>query len=336
MKYPLLLALLAAPAALVAADANQTIIDRAQQNRGPAPASTAPDGIAISPGDADAGNQRVAQKREFPVKFTGSYDAQLYTTDNINLTAPDTAHDAAVVFAQTLALQGEFQAFALGQDGMLTPSTGFIYQRFYHGIGAGRQFSSLDFDSFSLPLNLRYRFGSNWEASLGFTANSVCGNDPAANYHEILRSYTTAASLRKMISLSAKQILSLSASIAYSATQADVSEVASAFAYRDDRNDKCDYAIDLGYYYTPGQWVIGPTARLAYADYFHYQEAAFTNVDRRDLSASFGFSASYNFKPWASARVYSSYDMRKPQGDDNGYEYTSTTLGLGLSLNAEF
>ena len=336
MKPLYFVTLLAAPVSLFAADASQTIIDRAQQTRAPsAPAKTA-SGIEVSPGDADAGNQRVAEKRKLPFKFTGSYDTQLYYTDNVELASPGTPKKDAYIFAQTLALQAEFNSFAIGKDGMIIPSVGFVYQRFYNGIGEGKEFSSLDFDSYSVPLNLRYRFGNNWEASLSLTANSVYSNDPATNYHQILRTYSPAIGLRKIFIISDKQILTCSTSASYSATKADVSEIPALLSYRDDRNDKYDYSADLGYYYTPGQWIIGPTARLGYSDYLHYQESGFTNVDRRDLTASFGLSASYKFKPWATVRIFSGYDMRKPQGANNGYEYTSKTLGLGLTLSAEF
>ena len=331
MKYPLLLALLATPAALFAADVSQTIIDRAQQATPPSATPPVAPGIAVSPGDADAGNQRIAEKRKSPVKLSVSYDAQFYYTDNVTLASADSPKENAVIWAQTLSLRGQFNAVALG-EGMLTPSVGLVYQRFYHGIGEGMDFSNLDFDSFSLPFGLSYRFGANWEANLGITSNAVYGNDPSSNYHQILRSHTPALSLRKMIGLSDTQILSLGTSVSYSVTTADDTDG----NFRDDRNDKTDYAADAAYYLLLGKWTVGPTVRVSYTDYLHYQESIFDDTNRRDLTASFGLSLSYTIRPWASARLYSSYDFRKPQGEDVGYAYTSKTLGLGLSLSAEF
>jgi hypothetical protein len=332
MKHQLLFALLAAPAALFAAADNQTIIDRAQQATPPSATPPVAPGVAVSPGDADAGNQRIAEKRTSPVKISASYDGQFYYTDNVTLASPGVVKENAFILAQTLSVRGEFNSVALG-EGMLTPSVGLVYQRFYHGIGEGMDFSNLDFDSFSLPFGLRYRFGANWEANLGVTSNAVYGNDPATNYHEILRSHTSALSLRKMIGISDTQILSLGTSVSYAVTTADDADG----LFRDDRNDKTDYAADAAYYYIMGQWTVGPTARVSYTDYLHYQEAIFSDTNRRDLTASLGLSLSYTLRPWASARLYSSYDLRKPQGEDNGgYAYTSKTLGLGLSLSAEF
>jgi hypothetical protein len=331
MKHPLLFALLAAPAALFA-DANQTIIDRAQQATPPSATPPVAPGVTVSPGDADAGNQRIAEKRTSPVKVSVSYDGQFYYTDNVELASPGTAKLDAFILAQTLSVRGEFNSVALG-EGMLTPSVGLVYQRFYHGIGEGMDRSALDFDSLSLPFGLRYRFGDNWEANLGVTTNAVYGNDPATNYHEILRSHTPALSLRKMIGLSDTQILSLGTSVSYAVTTADDADG----LYRDDRNDKTDYAADAAYYLLLGKWTVGPTVRVSYTDYLHYQEAIFSDTNRRDLTASLGLSLSYTLRPWASARLYSSYDLRKPQGEDEGgYAYTSKTLGLGLSLSAEF
>ena len=337
MKYPLLLALLATPAALFAADLSQTIIDRAQQATPPSATPPVAPGVAVSPGDADAGNQRIAEKRTSPVKISVSYDGQFYYTDNVTLASPGSVKENAFILAQTLSVRGEFKSVALG-EGMLTPSVGLVYQRFYHGIGEDHDvglgdFSALDFDSFSLPLGLRYRFGDNWEASLGVTSNAVFGNNPSSNYHEILRSHTPALSLRKMIGISDTQILSLGTSVSYAVTTADDADG----LFRDDRNDKTDYAADAAYYLLLGQWTLGPTVRVSYTDYLHYQESIFDDTNRRDLTASFGLSLSYTIRPWASARLYSSYDLRKPQGeDDSGYAYTSKTLGLGLSLSAEF
>jgi hypothetical protein len=333
MKYPLLFALLASPAALFAANTSQTIIDRAQQATPPSATPPVAPGVAVSPGDADAGNQRIAEKRTSPVKVAVAYDAQFYYTDNVTLAAPGGTKENAFILAQTLSVRGEFQSVALG-EGMLTPSAGLVYQRFYHGIGEGMDFSNLDFDSYSLPFGLRYRFGDNWEANLGVTSNTVYGNDPATNYHEILRSHTPALGLRKMIGLSDTQILSLGTSVSYSVTTADDADG----LYRDDRNDKTDYAADAAYYYIMGKWTVSPTVRVSYTDYLHYQEAIFSDANRRDLTASLGLSLSYTIRPWAAARIYSSYDLRKPQGDDpsDAYAYTSKTLGLGLSLSAEF
>ena len=332
MKSPLLLALFVTPAALFAAAPSQTIIDRAQQANPPSATPPTAPGVAVSPGDADAGNQRIAEKRTSPVKLSVSYDGQFYYTDNVSLVSPGSVKENAFIWAQTLSVRGEFNSVALG-EGMLTPSIGLVYQRFYHGIGEGQDFSSLDFDSFSLPFGLRYRFGANWEANLGVTSNSVYGNDPSTNYHEILRSHTPSLSLRKMIGISDTQILSLGTSVSYAVTTADDADG----LYRDDRNDKTDYAADAAYYLLLGKWTLGPTFRLSYTDYLHYQEAVFADTNRRDITGSVGMSLSYTIRPWASARLYSSYDFRKPQGnDDGGYAYTSKTLGLGLGLSAEF
>jgi hypothetical protein len=50
-----------------------------------------------------------------------------------------------------------------------------------------------------------------------------------------------------------------------------------------------------------------------------------------------GLSAAYNITPWATARAFTSYDWRKPQGDSFvDYSYETASVGLGLSLNVSF
>lgn len=333
MKHLLLLALAAAPAALIA-QTEQTIIDRAQQPGAPAlpPAQT---GVTVAPGDVDAGNQRIAEPRALPFKLNLVYDAQVYYTDNVNLTPSDQPADYAVIVANTLAVRADFNSWAVG-DALLTPSAGLTYQRYYHGVGSDDH-EALDFDSYSVPLALRYRFGANWEATLGFTASAIYSLEGPPDYHHIYTSYTPSLSLRKLVGFSQNQILSFGGALSYSFTESDRDGIPPLFSYRENRNDKTEVSIDAAYYHLHGQWVFSPYARLSYSDYSHYQEGGFTDVDRRDLTGSLGLSVSYNFTSWVSARVFTSYDWRDPQGDSFvDYGYHTTNAGVGLTLNAAF
>ncbi len=319
---------------LVAQTSTEAIIDRAQQPATPSLPS-AQSAVSVAPGDADAGNQRIAEPRQLPFKLYIAYDAQLYYTDNVNLVPSDQHEDYAVIFANTLASRAEFKSQAVG-DGLLTPSVGFNYQRFYHGVGS-KDHESLNFDSYSVPLTLRYRFGANWEATMGFASSSIYRLEGSPDYHLIFRSYTPSVALRKLVGLGENQILSFGGGLSYSFTKADRDGIPSIFSFRDDRNDKVDVSTDLAYYYLHGKWVLGPYARLSYADYSHYQEGAHTDVDRRDLTGSLGLSVSYNFTPWASARIFTSYDWRDPQGDSPvDYSYKATNAGFGVTLSGSF
>ncbi len=330
MKHVLLLALFAAPAALLTAQ-TETIIERAQQPAPPrAPAESG--AAAVAPRDADAGTQRIAEPRKFPVKLSVAYDAQVYHTSNVNLVPSDTPQDEAVIIANTLALRAELKSWAAG-DGIFTPSIGFNVQRFYHGVGSNDH-KNLDFDSYSAPLTLRYRFGSNWEAAVALTGTSIYSLEGPPEYHRIFRSYAPSLSLRKLIGIRENQILSVGAGASYSVTKGDPD---TAIFFREDRNDKSDFSADIAYYYLRGKWVAGPYARLAFSDYAHYQEGGFVDVDRRDVTGSVGLSISYNLTSWASARVFTSYDWRNPQGPSTtDYSYTTTNAGLGLTLSASF
>ncbi|HEY9249782.1 MAG TPA: hypothetical protein VIO38_11645, partial [Rariglobus sp.] len=301
--------------------------------------------------DADAGNQRIAEPRRFPVKLYVAYDAQAYYTSNVNLVPSGASEDYAVVIANTLALRGEFRSWAVG-DGLLTPSVGFNFQRVYHGVGSDDH-KALDFDAYSVPLSLRYRFGNNWEASAGFTSTAIYSLEGPPKYHLIFRSYSPSLNLRKLIGLGESHLLGLGAGVSYAATTSDrdSASLGAPFAsnpFREDRNDKWDFSADAAYYYLHGKWIVSPYARLTYSDYLHYQESGATvlapavppdatQVDRRDLTGSLGLSVSYNFTPWASARVFTSFDWRDSLGDDAfDYGYENTNAGVGLTLSASF
>lgn len=340
MKHFFLFALLTAPTAFLTAQSEQTIIDRAQQPAPPPqPVEQAP--VTVSPGDADAGNQRVAEQRKLPFKLFVAYDAQVYYTDNVRLVSDEATEDYALVIANTVALRAEFKSIAVG-DALLTPSAGFTFQRFYHGVGSNDH-DDLDFDAYSVPLSLRYRFGNNWEAGLGLNNTVIYSLDGPPKYNRIFRSHSPTLTLRKLISLGEKHLLSIGGGLSYSITKADDDSVPAGFtAFRDDRNDKWDYSLDAAYYYLTGKWVVSPYARLSYSDYLHYEETnlapfAATEVDRRDFTGSLGLSVSYNFTSWAAARAFTSFDWRESVGDDAfDYGYENTNVGVGLTLNVTF
>ncbi|MFA6959357.1 MAG: autotransporter outer membrane beta-barrel domain-containing protein [Opitutaceae bacterium] len=342
MKHLALLALLATPVALLHAQTEQTIIDRSQQPAPPPAQPAAQAGVTVAPGDADAGNQRIAEPRKLPVKFTFAYDAQFYSVNNVNLAPSGTAKEDALILSNALSVSAEFHSMAVG-PGVLTPSIGLSFQRFNHGIGNGNTYNDLDFDSYSIPLSLRYRFGANWDATLGVNTNAVYSLDgSAAGYHEIFRSYSPSLGLHKLISLSQNQILSLGTGLSYAYTKSDRDSVPAGFTpFRDDRNDKWDASLDAAYYYLHGQWTVGPYARIGYSYYLHYQESALlppaVNVDRQDLTFSVGLSVTYAITPWASARVFTSFEDRESLGDSAfDYGYSNTNAGLGLTLSASY
>ncbi len=336
MKRLLLLAVActAPVSALLAQTANDVIIDRVQQGTPPpAPAAPASNAAKDEKGDLDGGTQRLAETRKLPFKLTVSYDLQVYYTTNVFLTPHDTVE--AVIVANTLATSAEFNSFAVGQT-LVTPTVGLVYQRYNHALGTGDQArKNLDFDAYSIPLALRVRYGNNWEFGLGVTATAVYGLEGPPRYDLTYKAVTTAASVRKLISLSQNQIISFGGSIGYSKT--DAPSPSGPLGYNDDRNDKIDTTLDAGYYYLKDRWVFGPYARLTYSDYMHYQEGGFTDVNREDILGSLGLSVSYNLTPWAVARATTSYDWRKPEGNSFvDYTYKAGNIGLGLSLNASF
>lgn len=344
MKRPLPLALLlglAAGASVAAAQsANTSIIDRAQQ---PAPPPAAPaqaeTAKALGQEGEDLGVQRIAQPRRCPLKLFVNTDTQLYFTDNVFL-APNgnPQHESdAVVFANTLALRTESPSIAVA-DGLLTPSLGLTYQRYYHSLGRNRaDREQLDFDSYSAPLMLRFRNQKGWEANLGVTAGSIYRLNGIDTYENIYRNLTPSLTVRKLISFDKQNLLTIGATLDYAATWTETP--GGALDYRDDRNDKTDYVLDVAYYYLRDRWTFNIYGRVAVADYIGYQEAAFTDVNRTDTTFSLGASVSYTITQWASARLFTSSDWRTSTQDDSAsfdYTYEAGTIGLGASLNFTF
>lgn len=336
MKHFLATALLAATAATLSAQSQQTIIDRSQQPGVPPAKPEAVESSGVASSDVDSGTQRIAEPRKLPFKLFFTYDTQLYETNNIRLAANSSAHEDAVVFANTLSTRAEFASAAVGES-LLTPMVGFTYQRFNHGVGE-KQFRDLNFDSYTLPLSLRLRFGDNWEATGAFTANSVYS---FSDYHLIYRSYSPSLGLRKLIGIGKDQLVALGGGLSYSLTKADRDSTPLGLApFRDDRNDKWDASLNAAYYYLRGQWVFSPYLSLVYTDYLHYEETSFgapTRVDRRDLTGSLGLSVAYNFNSWASARLFTSFDRRESMGDDAfDYGYRNVNAGIGFTLSASY
>lgn len=342
LPLALLLGLTVGTPFTVAQSANTSIIDRAQQPAPPPPATPAQAEAAkaLGPEGEDLGVQRIAQPRKFPIKLFVNTDTQLYFTDNVFL-APDNpgsqSESDAVVFANSLALRAEAPSLAVA-NGLVTPSLGFTYQRYYHSLGRNRtDREQLDFDSFSMPLMLRYRTQSGWEANLGVTAGSIYRLNGVSDYENIYRNLTPSLTVRKLISLDKQNLLSVGATIDYVHSWTDTP--GGFIDYHDYRNNKADYALDVAYYYLRDRWTFNLYGRVAIADYVGYEEAGFNSVNRTDVTYSLGASVSYTLTRWASARLFTSSDWRTSSQDDPAsfdYTYEAGTLGLGASLNFTF
>lgn len=335
MKRILLLSLLGTASAglLSAQTSNEVIIDRVQQGSPPSSPVPKTSQVQDETGDLDGGTQRLAEARRLPFKLTLAYDVQAYYTDNVFLQPTDEVE--SVIVAHTLLTRADFNSFTIG-EALVSPSAGLVYQHYNHALGTGDQArQDLDFDAYSIPLALRVRYGNNWEFGLGLTATAVYSIEGPPSYDLTYKSISPSLSARKLVSLGRNHILSFGGAVTYVITDAETP--GGFFDYRDDRNDKTDYSVDAAYYYLKDRWVFGPYIRLTFSDYDHYQEGAFTDVDRKDISGSVGVSVSYTFSRWATARVFSSYDWRNPQGDSFvDYSYKSTNAGLGLTLSASF
>ena len=337
MKRILLAALVgtAPVVALHSQTSGEVIIDRVQQTTPPpAPASGTPAPTSGEQGDLDGGVQRIAQERKLPFRLILAYDIQAYYSSNVFLSEADEVD--AVILANTLQARAEFNSFTLGQS-LVTPSAGLVYQRYNHDFFSDDPArETLDFDAYSLPLGLRFRFGDNWEVNLGVTGTVVYSLEGPPSYNLTYQSITTSLSARKLIYIGNNQLFTFGGGFSFAKTDADVP--AAPFGYRSDRNDKIDTSLDIGYYYVKDRWVFGSYARVVHSEFDHYQEAGFTDVDRRDITFSLGVSTTYNINKWAVARAFTGTDWRAPQADNPGkiYTYQNTNLGLGLSLTTSF
>lgn len=344
MHLPLRFSVLCFSGAAFALAQQQPIIDRAGQGT-PTPAvppagETAP-AAPVRLADEDAGVQRVAEPRRLPFRVSASIDEQLYVTNNVFL-APDGEADAgadATILASTFFLQIEGLPSAVG-TGLLTPSAGFAYQRYLHGLTThDAAIEDLDFDSFSFPLGVSYRFGRGWEAAAGFSIGSLYSARGEPDYELIYRSRTATLGLRKVTELAKNTVLVAGGGIGYSDTWTSLRDVPAPLGYRDDRNDRIDISADAALYRFSGAWTLSPFVRALLADYAHWQEGAFADHDRRDLTLAAGFSASLAFESWGSLRFFVGYDLRDSNldgGSGPDYTYDAGTLGGGLTFRLRY
>lgn len=316
--------------------AQQSIIDRAQQNTGepvvPALAETAP----AAPGsDSDAGTQRVAEPRRLPFLVTATVSEQLYATSNVFLEEDASGMDdtGALVSSTSVSVAIDTLPRVVG-TGQLVAGAALVYQRNIHDLATSEQdIENLDFDSYALPLSAAYRWGRGWEASASLTLGALysVGEDPS---HELLyRHLTPALGLRKLTELREGLILSTGAGVSYADTWTDVS---SDIAYRDDRNDKVESSADVSLYVLSGPWTIAPSIRVSYGHYLHWEEGAFTAYDRDDLTLNGGLTVAYALGRWGSLRAYANYDRRNSTESIQSYDYEAGTVGLGASLSVRF
>ncbi len=318
----------------------QPIIDRAGQGTPTVPTPVAGEVPAPSRAtDEDAGVQRVAQLRKLPFRLTVTLDEQLYATDNVFLSAdgaPD-AGEEATILASTFVLRAEGLPAPVGR-GLLVPSASFVYQRYLHGLSTNdTAIEDLDFDSFSLPLSVAYRFGRGWEASAGFTVGSLYSVRGDPSYELLYRTHTGTLGLRKVTEVAKNTLFVAGGGIGYSDTWTSLRGVDAAARYRDDRNDKFDYSLDAALYHFAGAWTFSPFVRLAYTDYVHWQEGAFNDQDREDITFGAGLSVSFAFKTWGSVRAFAGYDLRESSLDAPiDYSYDAGTLGGGITLSLRY
>lgn len=342
LSFALLLSLALGASSAFAQSTNSSIIDRAQQPAPPSPAPAQSEAAkALGVEGEDTGVQRIADPRRYPLKFFLNTDSQLYFTDNVFLAPNDNpqSESDAVVLANTLSLRAEAPSWAFA-SALATPSLGLSYQRYYHGLGRNRaDREDLDFDSYSIPLNLRFRTQNGWEANLGVTGGSIYRLNGTSGYENIYRNITPSLNVRKLISLNKQNLVSLGATLDYAATW--TTTPGGAFDYRDNRNDKLDAVGDISYYYLRNRWTFNIYGRVAVGDYTGYQEAGFRNLNRTDATFSLGASVNYSINAWASARLFTSSDWRtstqdgtSTAGDD--YTYEAGTVGTGISLNFSY
>lgn len=333
--------------AAVAEAQTSTIIDRAQQANPAVPPPPTDRPPAAAPGSgSDEGSQRIAEPRRCPVKVSVAFDEQLTASNNVYLThdGNSQAGEEAIVSATTVSLRVETLPVVVG-EGQLLGSVGFVYQAYVHGIGRNdTDLSDLDFDSFSLPLSVSYRWGKGWETYADLTLGQLYSVRGSPAFEKLFASATGSLGVRKLTELRRDLLLATGVGLAHSETWTSLRDVPSVLGYRDDRDDKLTASADISLYVLRGDWILIPYVRISQTHYYHYEEAQHRAVDRDDTTVSGGLSLTWNFNSWGSVRVFSGYDQRfsNQDGPASGptpkpdYTYSAGSVGLGASVNLRY
>lgn len=279
------------------------------------------------------GEQRIVQRYERNFKLHASADSQFYRTSNVySVEKTSTSKpQMTTVFVNSVFIRAELWNFNLDPF-IYTPTLAFAYQNFLHGLGSDSvkpQRDALDFHTYSLSLNNRFRFMQTWEAGLGntFLLNQKVRPDNDTTY----RSLSIDAYLSKYWMLAEAHTLAASLSTKHNFTK----EYGQGIQI-DDRLDKTDLAFSIAYYWSILESVVlNPyiSTQVSWYPEYHDSNLVSSRADRTDWSNSFGLNLSWQLWEFLTLRTYGSYTMRE-SSNPNQADYQNYDLGLGV--NASF
>jgi len=299
-----------APVSLLKAQQVQ-VQDRAQLLRSPPTSPVDPyseeNGVdngraAVSPNDADIGEQEILKRVERYEPFTVSVATPFYYTSNVALVRNGEQSD--VLFAPAAGV-----TYAPRFSNTLYGSFSVQHQEFYYD-----KFTGLDFGSFDVRAGLSYIVpkAHNLMLHAEYDYNRLTGSN---SFNDFFSNHSIFLSAELPFRFGRAQQLSLGA-------DANVSLSASPSApQRDEFDVYAGYAVSL-----TRSFSMGAVGRIFIRDY--------RNISRTDVSEVLALTANYQFNKYFSAGAAST--LAWSQSSSSVFDYEVANIGGVLSLTFKF
>ncbi len=272
----------------------------------------------------DVGPQFIVRVKPERKWVEGTVDSQYYYTSNMLLTEQRPQDTTILVNTVQVALAPT--AFDVA-GGKLSPRLGFRYQWYNYGLDkTSNGYNNFDFDVETVFSDVRYQFGDNFYAGVGFEWNRLLNHEgPTSDYAEFYKEYVPNWVFGKYFPISDSMMVSVEYFGYYHFTNVDPIGLTPYYI-----NDRLDEGLRVSYTQEliPDLY-LQPFIRFQYSDYVNEP------LGRNEYLWSAGCSFSYNITKWATARTFVTYD--KKDSDNPIYaDYSNINAGGGVTLTVSF